>query len=376
MDPNGTESFITKIENMPLTDYLTLFDVLDLRAEKHLGTHSQFGGLYYFDGNQAKLTTKPFPLSDHVSTKIGELGHLDLWRPYKGGLPLNMWTDCVLAATYLINKLSSSVLNGKSPFELIYKRLASLKHLRDVKFFEDIFPFEQKVDMLDKPYVLGLNNLNLFDLDYLNDHSDVPNDEEKSDPSPNSEEKRSANHEDSQNIISKGYGPLFSSQNDQDIPEIQNLKSFEPKSFEDAAKHHPWVDAMNSEIDAFHRNNTWDLVDLLQGRKAIVANGFNQREEINFDKTFFPVVKIVTARCLINLAVQNGWTLFQMDVNNAFLYVDLNETVYMALPPGYFLKKETKFMLGDVKALQEKDNQNDDKEPNPLLDAYLIPYKR
>ncbi|GJW19525.1 hypothetical protein Tco_0026961 [Tanacetum coccineum] len=32
---------------------------------------------------------------------------------------------------------------------------------------------------------VDLNNLNFFDLDYLNDHSDVPNDKERSDPSPN-----------------------------------------------------------------------------------------------------------------------------------------------------------------------------------------------
>ncbi|GJV40416.1 retrovirus-related pol polyprotein from transposon TNT 1-94 [Tanacetum coccineum] len=51
---------------------------------------------------------------------------------------------------------------------------------------------------------------------------------------------------------------------------------------------------------------------------------------------------IVTVRCLINLVVQNGWTLYQMDVNNAFLYGDLNETMYRTLPPGYFPKNETR----------------------------------
>ncbi|GJX96018.1 ribonuclease H-like domain-containing protein [Tanacetum coccineum] len=86
---NGTEAFITKIGNMPLTDYLTLFNVLvvpeycvslmfvhkvsrdsklviafdefkcyilnqDLKAGKVLGTGRQFGGLYYFDGSQGR----------------------------------------------------------------------------------------------------------------------------------------------------------------------------------------------------------------------------------------------------------------------------------------------------------------------------------
>ncbi|GJV17631.1 ribonuclease H-like domain-containing protein [Tanacetum coccineum] len=333
---NGTEAFITKIGNMPLTDYLTLFDVLvvheyyvslmsvhkvardskliiafdelkcyilnqDLKVEKVLGTGRQFGGLYYFDGNEvlnvlrpnllfendksdvmcdicqrAKQTREPFPLSDHVSTEIGDLVHLDLWGPYKERSDL------------IPNSYGTPSPHSGSIFEPLNESEGG--HSQGSKVVA-------------------------------------------------SEEERSANYEDNQNIISEGNGPLFSRQNDQDISETQNLWSFKPKSFEEAAKHQPWVDAINSEMDALYRNNTWDLVDLPKGRKAI---GFNQREGIDFDKTFSPVVKIVTVRYLINLAVQNGWTLYQMDVNNAFLNGDLNETVYMALPPGYFPKDKTK----------------------------------
>ncbi|GKE56556.1 hypothetical protein Tco_1495741 [Tanacetum coccineum] len=85
--PNGIEAFITKIGNMMLTNYLTLYDVLivseyyvslmsvhkvdrdsklvisfdemhcyvmnqDLGEGKILGTGKQIDGLYYFDGNQ------------------------------------------------------------------------------------------------------------------------------------------------------------------------------------------------------------------------------------------------------------------------------------------------------------------------------------
>ncbi|GKD45151.1 ribonuclease H-like domain-containing protein, partial [Tanacetum coccineum] len=77
-------------------------------------------------------------------------------------------------------------------------------------------------------------------------------------------------------------------------------------------------------------------------KARLVSKGFNQRKGIDFDETFSPVVKSVTVRCLINLAEQSGWSLFQMDINNTFLYGALNEFVYLTLPPGYFSSNETK----------------------------------
>nr|GEZ50916.1 hypothetical protein [Tanacetum cinerariifolium] len=41
-------------------------------------------------------------------------------------------------------------------------------------------------------------------------------------------------------------------------------------------------------------------------------------------------------RCLLNIVVSMSWLVFQLDVNNAFLYGDLEEGVYRKLPEGYF----------------------------------------
>nr|GEW03324.1 ribonuclease H-like domain-containing protein [Tanacetum cinerariifolium] len=133
-------------------------------------------------------------------------------------------------------------------------------------------------------------------------------------------------------------------------------------SIEIAANH---VQSMNEEMHALYENNTWDLVELPRNKRAIrskwvyktkpkstgeidiykarlVAKGFNQKEGIDYEETFSTVVKMGTIRCLISLAVQNGWCLFQLDVNNAFLHGHLNEDVYMLPPPRFFDKNKTR----------------------------------
>ncbi|CAA7040888.1 unnamed protein product [Microthlaspi erraticum] len=49
---------------------------------------------------------------------------------FQANLPIPFWGQCALAAGYLINWTPSSVLLGKTPFEILYKRPPPLDHLR------------------------------------------------------------------------------------------------------------------------------------------------------------------------------------------------------------------------------------------------------
>lgn len=61
----------------------------------------------------------------------------------------------------------------------------------------------------------------------------------------------------------------------------------------------------------------------------MVAQGFNQTEDLDYFETFFRVAKLSTIRVLLALDAIHGWNLHQLDVNNSFLHGDLHEAVYM-----------------------------------------------
>ncbi|GKA31493.1 ribonuclease H-like domain-containing protein, partial [Tanacetum coccineum] len=344
---------------------------------------------------RAKQTREQFPLSDHKSEKLE-------------GIPLSLWSDCVLTVVYLINRLPTSVLNGKSPYELVYRKKPNLSHLRnfgclcfstvlnnsdkftsrsdkcvllgystvkkayklfsldnrnvvfsrDVRFFESVFPFKMRNtsvnEKADVDYASDADNLTFFD----NQLSQRPNDEGRatsvdislsegnifetntgssSVPTHNltsepidrvqSEPRRSSR-------VSKMPAKLndyvidsklkyglekhvsYAKLNSMNYCFATTLyKSIEPTNYYEAATDPRWVEAMNDEIDALYRNHTWTIVDLPKGRKAI---GNKWIYKIKFKAS--GEIERYKAR---------------LHVNNAFLYGDLIEDVYMTLPLGF-----------------------------------------
>ena len=66
---------------------------------------------------------------------------------FQNNVPKKFWSDAVLTATYLINRLPSANLNYKSPLEILYKRKLNIDHLR--VFGCTCYVHKNKQDKLD-----------------------------------------------------------------------------------------------------------------------------------------------------------------------------------------------------------------------------------
>ena len=66
----------------------------------------------------------------------------------------------------------------------------------------------------------------------------------------------------------------------------------------------------------------------------LVAKGFTQEYEIDYEETFTPVARISSVYALLAIAVASKWDLFQINVKNVFLNRELSEEVYMQPPPS------------------------------------------
>lgn len=56
---------------------------------------------------------------------------------------------------------------------------------------------------------------------------------------------------------------------------------------------------------------------------------------MDYFETFSVVEKLNSVRVIMSIVANFQWPLYQLDVKNAFLHGDLQEEVYMKLPPGF-----------------------------------------
>ncbi|GJZ35779.1 putative ribonuclease H-like domain-containing protein [Tanacetum coccineum] len=129
------------------------------------------------------------------------------------------------------------------------------------------------------------------------------------------------------------------------------LSQEEPKKISEALTDESWDEAMQEELLQFKLQEVWVLVDLPASMKVIVAQGHRQEEGIDYDEIFAHVARIEAIRLFLAFASFIGFIVYQMDVKSAFLYITIDEEVYVSQPPGFVDPDHPKKVYKVVKAL-------------------------
>ncbi|GMI98031.1 cysteine-rich RLK (RECEPTOR-like protein kinase) 8 [Hibiscus trionum] len=131
-----------------------------------------------------------------------------------------------------------------------------------------------------------------------------------------------------------------------------------PSTVDEALSSPEWKEATLAEYNALLKHGTWTLVTppsdcipvgckwifklkhnadgtISRHKARLVAKGFSQLPGTDFVDTFSSVVKFHTIIVILSITTTNNWPLRHVDINNAFLYGDLQEDVYMLQPPGF-----------------------------------------
>jgi hypothetical protein len=118
---------------------------------------------------------------------------------------------------------------------------------------------------------------------------------------------------------------------------------------------------MHEKEENFETNQVWELVgpppgckpigtkwvwkkkegekgEVVRNKSRLVAQGFSQKEGIDYEETFAPVARL-EAISILAFSMAKGFKLHHMDVKSAFLNRVLEEEVYVRQPPGFESEK-------------------------------------
>ncbi|RVX04648.1 Retrovirus-related Pol polyprotein from transposon RE1 [Vitis vinifera] len=268
-----------------------------------------------------------YPDSGATSHLTNDPEGVDVPVVYSGNERVMVFSTTV----YLINRLPSQTLDGKTPYELLfgysplhkgfrcfYCKTQHLYVSRHVQFHETIFPYagdDMKQIHNSTPYITFSDSFESNDNMSPNLLLSSP----VSNPNclPCNDDLHASSHASLVISTIPSSSPLSPSvsirQTSTNTHPMVLLAIQEPRGFRSGAKHPEWLLAMDDEIQALKKNDTWDLVprpinhnmvgcrwifktklhangSIERHKARLVVKGFSQIHGLDFEDTFSHVV--------------------------------------------------------------------------------------
>jgi hypothetical protein len=283
------------------------------------------------------------------------------------GTPASFWGDAMTHASYIKNRLPRTEGEKKTPTELMYGQIpqtallkpfgcqayAYIPELRQTKFG----PRGQQ-----GIYLGVARGTKAYKVALLEDLSCQVTKHVKFNETvfPFKTGERSIEVENINERFSSENDDEFESESDSQpvYNSTFNTDDSEPRTITEAQNRPDWNEwkiAIDKELASHKENETWKMVPTPQGKNIVgckwvfkikrnpdgsidkykarlVARGFTQREGVDYDETFAPVMKFHTLRIILAICIQHNLMVHQMDVVTAFLNGVLDYEVYMESP--------------------------------------------
>ncbi|KAE8667244.1 hypothetical protein F3Y22_tig00112428pilonHSYRG00010 [Hibiscus syriacus] len=250
-------------------------------------TSEEFDDFCRKEGIKRQFTVANTPQQNGVAERMnGTLLERTRAMLRDAGLEKSFWAEAVNTACYLVNRAPSTAIELKTPMEMWTGKPADYSNLHIFGSIVYVMYNSQEISNLDPKsrkckflgYADGVKGYRLWD------------------PT-------------ARKVI---------------------IKDGEPSTYQEAINSSDaslWMMAMQEEIEALHKNNTWGLVPLPQGKKPI-GNKWVFKIKRNGDDQ----VERYRARLMVKGYAQKEE---QLDVKTTFLHGNLEEEIYMLQPEGF-----------------------------------------
>ena len=315
---------------------------------------------------------------------------------FHANMPESFWAEAIVTAAYVWNFLPSNAIGGQIPYELWFNQRINPNQLSALKPFgcivHNLVPKQRCHGKLasqsTRGCIVGYHSSTSYKIwdferqcfdnthDYIIRETEFPTAQDFGESSQQSTPPSSAPSPETEREIFdeiEVLPPPSATALSIQRPEFGD----EPASFSDALQSpiaQKWIDAMKAEFQSISANKTWTLCDLPPGRKCIgtkwvfrikrdgnnnieryksriVAKGYAQIAGLDFEKTFAPVVRIESVRCLFAIAAFLKFYLLHIDCKTAFLNGRSDLELYVSQPEGFIDKRFPRKVLRLNKSL-------------------------
>ncbi|KAE8660822.1 putative ribonuclease H protein [Hibiscus syriacus] len=251
-------------------------------------------------------------------------------------LPKFLWVEAINTAAYLINRGPSILLDDRIPEEVWSKKEINLSHLRVFGYISYVHIDSAERSKLDaksnKCVFVGYggdefepssSNIKVETKEFA-EFDEISRNDVQINPEAVQEEPGTPELRRSSRIpkLTQPYSPSlhYLLLTDNGEPECYD----EAQQVEDSVK---WESLMKDKMDSLMSNQTWELAELLPGKKTLHNKWIYRIKEENDGSKRYKTRLFVKA--VENLHLE------QLDVKTAFLHGDLEEEIYMRQPEGF-----------------------------------------